>query len=66
LQSRAVALAQTRAQEAALGEQVAAVRGQLAEEAATHAKARSTLAQVIAAVAQRSPKNRGEGGVPKT
>jgi len=64
LQSQAVALARTRAQEEALGEQLAAVRGQLAEEAATHAQARSTLAQAIAAVAQRSPKKRGQGGVP--
>jgi len=65
LQSQAVALAQTRAQGEGLGEQLAAVRGQLAKEAATHAEVRAALAQAIAAVAQRSPRKRGQGSVPK-
>jgi hypothetical protein len=63
LQSQAIALTQTRAQEEGLSQQLEAVRRQLADEAATHAQARATLAQAIAAMAQRLPKKRGQGSV---
>lgn len=65
LHSQAVALTHARGQEESLGEKLDAVRRQPADEAAMHAQARATLAQAIAAVAQRLPKQRGQGSVPQ-
>ncbi|MBT2321079.1 DNA-binding protein [Variovorax paradoxus] len=65
LKSQAIALTQARGQGESLGEKLAAVRQQLADEAATHAQARATLAQAIAAVGQRMPKKRAQGSVPQ-
>ena len=58
LKSQAVALSLARGQGESLGDKLEAVQRQLADEAAAHAQTRSTLAQAIAAVGQRSPPKR--------
>ncbi|MDM0037039.1 DNA-binding protein [Variovorax sp. J22P271] len=65
LQSQAVALTQERGQVESLSDKLEAVRQQLTEEAAMHTQARTALAQAIAAVAQRLPKKRDRGSLPK-
>lgn len=65
LQSQGVSLAQANGKVERLGEQLATVRQQLAGEAATHAQARATLAEALAAAAQRASRRRGQGGPAK-